>query len=270
MGQADTRIAGTREICERTASAAVLEGSIASLGSQYVLGLRSRTISAAVGFCRTGACGHERNPQCPRTRCQQIQKPGWRIAGDCTKNTTSRLPRRRPHRWKRLKPKHGWKVNASAGEAAALPLFKRAVEIDQQFAMAYAALGVMYSTNAEPALAVESASKAYALRDRVSDKNDTLSTLLRWPGDRKPGKSAAERESGPALILVSQRRTLSWRDSIYPASGKYEQAVAEGIKRSNSNQIPLSDSQAGIELCCTEPAGGERQDSAQRRRSQTG
>jgi eukaryotic-like serine/threonine-protein kinase len=36
-----------REICERTASAAVLDGSIVSLGSQYVLGLRA-------GHCRTG------------------------------------------------------------------------------------------------------------------------------------------------------------------------------------------------------------------------
>ena len=54
MGQADTRITGTREICERTASAAVLEGSIASLGSQYVLGLRSRTIATAVGFAEQG------------------------------------------------------------------------------------------------------------------------------------------------------------------------------------------------------------------------
>ena len=36
-----------QQICERTASAVVLEGSIASLGSQYVLGLRARN-------CNTG------------------------------------------------------------------------------------------------------------------------------------------------------------------------------------------------------------------------
>jgi eukaryotic-like serine/threonine-protein kinase len=50
MGQpADARLTPerAREICERTASAAVLEGSIASLGSQYVLGLRAKN-------CRTG------------------------------------------------------------------------------------------------------------------------------------------------------------------------------------------------------------------------
>ena len=50
MGQAaDARLTPelAKEICERTGSAAVLEGSIASLGSQYVLGLRAKN-------CRTG------------------------------------------------------------------------------------------------------------------------------------------------------------------------------------------------------------------------
>ena len=45
MGQPkDARLTAevARQVCERTASAAVLEGSIASLGSQYVLGLRAR------------------------------------------------------------------------------------------------------------------------------------------------------------------------------------------------------------------------------------
>src|SRR5689334_24908961 len=49
MGQpADARLTPelAREICERTAGAAVLEGSIASLGSQYVLGLRAKSCAA--------------------------------------------------------------------------------------------------------------------------------------------------------------------------------------------------------------------------------
>jgi serine/threonine protein kinase len=48
-----------REICERTASAAVLEGSVASLGSQYVLGLRARN-------CRTGNVLDEEQAQAAR------------------------------------------------------------------------------------------------------------------------------------------------------------------------------------------------------------
>jgi eukaryotic-like serine/threonine-protein kinase len=62
MGQpADARLTPdlAREICERTASAAVLEGSIRSLGSQYVLGLRAKN-------CRTGDVLDEEQVQAAR------------------------------------------------------------------------------------------------------------------------------------------------------------------------------------------------------------
>ena len=62
MGKpADARLTPeiAREICERTASAAVLDGSIASLGSQYVLGLRAED-------CRTGDVLDEEQAQAAR------------------------------------------------------------------------------------------------------------------------------------------------------------------------------------------------------------
>ena len=62
MGKpADARLTPeiAREICERTASAAVLDGSIASLGSQYVLGLRAED-------CRTGDVLAEEQVQAAR------------------------------------------------------------------------------------------------------------------------------------------------------------------------------------------------------------
>ena len=64
----------------------------------------------------------------------------------------------------------GWKVAYSEGDAAALSFFKSAVSIDPQFAVAYAALGLMYGTTGESNLAAENASKAYALLNRVSEK----------------------------------------------------------------------------------------------------
>ena len=58
---------------------------------------------------------------------------------------------------------------AHRAAAAALPLFKRAIEIDPKFAMAYAYLGRVYGDIGESDLAAESTSKAYQLRDRASD-----------------------------------------------------------------------------------------------------
>src|SRR6185436_10600457 len=61
-------------------------------------------------------------------------------------------------------------LNVSANYAAAIPLFQRAVEIDPQFAMAHASVGIASSTLGESVLAAQSATKAWQLRDRVTDR----------------------------------------------------------------------------------------------------
>jgi tetratricopeptide (TPR) repeat protein len=62
------------------------------------------------------------------------------------------------------------KVSFSTGSVAAVPLLRRAIEIDPKFAMAHALLGLTYSANGESVLSTESTSKAYELRDRASDR----------------------------------------------------------------------------------------------------
>src|SRR5438132_11957410 len=54
--------------------------------------------------------------------------------------------------------------------ADAIPFFKRALELDANFAAAYASLGVAYSNLGQASLAAENLKKAYALRDRVSER----------------------------------------------------------------------------------------------------
>jgi tetratricopeptide (TPR) repeat protein len=63
-------------------------------------------------------------------------------------------------------------VNAilSSGTAAGIPFLRRAIEIDPKFAMAHAMLGLTYSANGESVLSAESTTKAWELRDRVSDR----------------------------------------------------------------------------------------------------
>ena len=134
-------------------------------------------------------------------------------------------------RTKDVYKRQGWKVALSEGDAAALPFFKRAVEIDPQFAMAYAALGVMYGTTGESALAGEITGKAYALRDRVSDKERFFIAAYydgRVTGNQEKAQQTCEawartypREVGPHSFLSG---------FIYPASGNYEKAVEEAGK----------------------------------------
>src|SRR5271157_357359 len=175
MGQAaDARLTPqlAREVCERTASAAVLEGSVASLGSQYVLGLRAKN-------WRTGDVLDEEQVQAARKEdvlnalSQIAIKFRTRIGESLTtveKHDTPLEEATTPSLEALKAYSAAWKLLSSTGSAAALPLFKRATEIDPKFAMAHNMLGRMYGDIGESALSAESTSKAYQLRDRASDR----------------------------------------------------------------------------------------------------
>jgi eukaryotic-like serine/threonine-protein kinase len=70
------------------------------------------------------------------------------------------------------------------GEAAAnVPFFKRAIQLDPNFAMAYAGLGYKYFGLGEPSLAAENFKKAYDLRDRVSEREKLyIESAYYWSG----------------------------------------------------------------------------------------
>src|SRR5208282_6755617 len=51
-----------------------------------------------------------------------------------------------------------------------IPFYKRAIEIDPNFAVAYASLGLVYGNLGQATLAAENIKKAYDLRDRVSER----------------------------------------------------------------------------------------------------
>ena len=64
----------------------------------------------------------------------------------------------------------GTKAQSSQEASAALPYYKRAIELDPNFATAHDALGAAYATQfLEPRLAAEHLQKAFALRERVSE-----------------------------------------------------------------------------------------------------
>jgi tetratricopeptide (TPR) repeat protein len=64
----------------------------------------------------------------------------------------------------------GWRIHATNGAIASLPLFKRAIELDPEFAMAYASLGRIYADLDQSELSAENAAKAWRLRNRTSDR----------------------------------------------------------------------------------------------------
>ncbi len=159
------------QICERTGSAAVLEGSIARLGSQYVLGLRANN-------CTSGDLVDQEQVQVPRREdvlnaLTQIARKFRTGVGESLatveKHSTPLADATTPSLDALKAYSTALKVDNSAGDAASIPFYRRAVEIDPRFAMAYAALGLAYSGIGESSLSAESTTKAWQLRERVSD-----------------------------------------------------------------------------------------------------
>jgi len=249
MGQpSDARLTPevAREICERTASAAVLDGSIATLGNQYVLGLRAKD-------CRTGDVLAEEQVQATkkedvlnalskiasrfRTQVGESLTTVERYDTPLAEATTPSLEALRAY-------SEGWKVLFSTGSAAAVPFFKHAIEIDPKFAMAYAALGRMYGDIGESAVAADYTQKAYDLRERTSEaENYFISTSFHMvvTGSMEKAEQTCE--------LCIQTYPRSWTPHtflsgiIYPVFGQYEKAVEEGreaVRLNPDNPISYS------------------------------
>ncbi len=222
------------EICERTASAAVLEGSITSLGNEYVLSLRARN-------CRTGDVLDEE--QAPAVKKEDVVRALSQLAtsfqtraGESlpavvkepslpTEATTSSL-----EAWRSYSA--AMKAQQSKAQSAeTIPLLRRAVEIDPQFAMAYANLGRQYASLGETELGAQNIARAYELRNRVSDGENYFITFN------------YNREVTRNLELA--RQTLESWVQAYPrdlvphgflaafttqGSGHYDKAAEEGQK----------------------------------------
>ena len=161
-----------REICQRTTSKALLAGSIASLGSHYLIALKALN-------CRTGdSLGSAEEEAESREKVlttlsevanalrgklgeslaslQKYDKPLYEA-------TTSSIEALQAY----TQANHIWDEK---GDQEALPYYKHAVELDPNFALARAELGLVCSNLGQADLASENLTKAYDLRNRVSER----------------------------------------------------------------------------------------------------
>jgi len=175
MGQSgDAKLTSevARELCVRTQSAAVVEGSIASLGSQYVLGIQATN-------CHTGAVLAEEQVTADRKEhaLRAIDGATTKLRAKLGESLSSvrkfDIPLEQATT-PSLEALQAYSIgrNTMVGKsdsAAAAPFFSRAIQLDPKFAMAYASLGAAYSNLAEMGLAADNIKQAYELRARVSD-----------------------------------------------------------------------------------------------------
>jgi len=166
-----TRDVGS-QLCKRTGSKAVLAGSIASLGNQYAIGLDATN-------CLTGETLAREQVQASSKEqvLHMLDQAASRLRGKLGESlgsvqkfdlpteqvTTSSLEALQAYSL-------GVKALDEQGDLAATSYFKRAIELDPNFASAYMRLSALYGNLGDGELEEENLKKAYALRDHISER----------------------------------------------------------------------------------------------------
>jgi tetratricopeptide (TPR) repeat protein len=232
-----------REVCERTGSTATIEGSISKLGGQYVLNLEAVNCHSGDVLAQEQVTAERKErvlPALATAATELRRKLGESLASvqkfDAPPEnvTTPSLEALQAYSL-------GFNVHVvSLDEARAAELFRRAVTLDPDFAMAYARLATCYLNLGESTLAADSMRKAYGLRDRVSE-HERLFIVSQY-------------QRYVAGDLESAEKTYQLRAELYPhddipignvgndyfSLGEYDRAVAsteEALRRNPGSRI---------------------------------
>jgi eukaryotic-like serine/threonine-protein kinase len=233
MGQpADTKLipAIAREVCQRTASAAVLDGSIGKIGTQYLLTLKAVNCETGKTLASTEAQASDENHvlnALGKVSVEMRNKLGESLS--TIQKFDTPLEEATTPSLEALKAfSSGMQAVRTKGPEGATPFYKHAVELDPNFAVAYAHLGVQATTSLEPGLSVDYRTKAYELRDRASEAEKYWITATYHKGVTGNIPKAIE-----ACDLWIQDYPRSELPHVYlgaailPVVGQYERALEE-------------------------------------------
>ena len=218
-----------RELCQRTSSAAVLDGSIAQIGTQYLLTLKAVNCESGKSLASTEATATDKNhvlDALGKTASEIRNELGESLSTvqkydtPLEQATTSSLEALQAF-------SSGYKVlYGPEGSPAAIPFFKRATELDPNFALAYAMLGRASVDAGEVSNAVDATQKAYELRDRVSEPERYFVTSSYYTvvtGDLEKAKEPCQLWIQAYPRAVVPRNFLT--GPIYLTLGEFQKAV---------------------------------------------
>jgi serine/threonine protein kinase/tetratricopeptide (TPR) repeat protein len=240
-----------RELCQRTGSAAVLDGSITQIGTPYLLTLKAVNCSNGESLASTEAQASDKNhvlDALGETASEIRSKLGESLS--TVQRFDTPLEQATTPSLEALKAfSSGFQVHMTAGDAAAVPFYKQAIELDPNFALAYTWLGLAFNNMGELSMDVECTRKAYELRDRTSEPEKHFITARFHKvvtGNMEKAEEALQlwiqaypRAALPHIYLAG---------AIYPDTAQYEKAVEHGREAvrlspnfSPSYYVPISD-----------------------------
>jgi serine/threonine protein kinase/tetratricopeptide (TPR) repeat protein len=231
-----------RELCQRADSKAYIAGSIASLGSQYVVGLK------AVNCLNGDTLAQEQATAAGKEKVLDVLgEAAAKLRGQLGESLASvkkfdaPLAQETTPSLEALKAASiARKVEGEKGSAAALPVFLHAIDLDPNFATAIEGVGIMYGNVGQPTRGLEYLSKAFALRDRASEREKLHITSMYY--------MAATGELDRAIETFREWEENYPRDDVaytnlgtlYATEGKMEQGTEqtrEGLRLNPDNVI---------------------------------
>ncbi|HLB92741.1 MAG TPA: serine/threonine-protein kinase, partial [Terriglobales bacterium] len=245
---ADTKLTPevTQELCQRAASKAYIAGSIASLGSQYVLGLKAVN-------CQTGdplaeqqltAAGKEKVLDALgeaasklRTELGESLATVQKLDVPLSEATTSSLEALKTFSL-------GLRAFNEKGPAGALPYHQRAIELDPNFAVGYLGVGIDYRNIGETGRASDYFTKAFQLREHASEREKLAITAIYYSTvtgelDKAAQTYQEEIESYPRYFPAYGNLGI-----VYDEQGQYEKATEsfrQSLRLAPDGAIPYAD-----------------------------
>ena len=233
MGQAtDAKITPeiARQLCVRTSSAAVLDGSIAQIGTQYLLTLRAVNCADGTTLASSEAQASDKNHVLDalgksaselRGKLGESLSTVQRFDTPLEQATTPSLEALKAY-------STGWRVQHNQGDRVAIPFFRHAIEMDPKFALAYASLGIAYSSSGDTQKGAEYSATAYGLRDRASERERYLIAAVYQKeaiGDLEASAQTCEAWA-QAYPRASEPHTYR-AGAVLPALGEHQKAADE-------------------------------------------
>jgi DNA-binding winged helix-turn-helix (wHTH) protein/tetratricopeptide (TPR) repeat protein len=233
-----------REICQRTASTAVLESSIAQIGTQYLLTVKAVNCVTGESLASAEAQASDKNhvlAALGKTASEIRSKLGESLS--TVQKFDTPLQQATTPSMEALKAfSSGVKVLSATGDASSIPFFKRAIELDPNFALAYAWLGITYTTIGESSTAVGYTRKAYELREQTSEPEKYFISAIFHK--EVTGNLEKAEQSCKLWIQAYPRAEMPHgylAGAIYPAIGQYERAIEEAREAIRLNpEVPIS------------------------------
>ncbi|MGB7585327.1 MAG: winged helix-turn-helix domain-containing protein [Terriglobales bacterium] len=217
-----------REVCQRTASTAVLDGSIAQIGANYLLTLKAINCSTGESLASAAAEASDKNhvldalgKMASDTRGRlgeslaSVQK--YDVAPENV--TTPSLDALKAYNLA-----HQAQVSNQAAES--VPLYERASNLDPNFAMAYLGLGISDFNLGESSHAAENVQKAYELRERVSEREKLGIELIYEAVVTGNFEAALRSDLMCTQIYPRDARVLGNLAVFYAYLGDYEKSLA--------------------------------------------